>query len=438
MKLYIPTTSLNFNNILSTESISPKGFYSLRGFGYSRWFTIPENDFDGIILLYESPAEIIRPASDLEDHPLLIEINTDEEYPIAKEGVRYSKHTIYFNPWNTTFLFQTEKDKMIALSLSDSSIETKLLRLYERKIKVLPSKGNFPSIDDISVDTSIVDTFIEKDKIINNIKGLLYGYYIGVALSTSLKYVEKLNSLREIQNIFASIISNIEKTPSFMQKKRLEFLFHEIAIQNPIYQGLLKIIGDERKTEESIEYLINNGISGLSIDWRKMVNELQYETGDNNFTLKWIKSEINKLQNEIYSHRQLLSTDAEEIITSDGNVLKVSSIKNEDENKLYISWINDILVKNNYNGKISSINAELSDTLTKLAVNTMGDKWQDSGIRTFLNQLRKHIRGYEFTQSWTNGILSSLAAVLLKGDDWETMLHFMQSKGIIDYSLASP
>ena len=81
MKLYIPTTSLNFNNILSTESISPKGFYSLRGFGYSRWFTIPENDLEGIILLYESPAEIIRPASDLEDHPLLIEIDTDEEYP---------------------------------------------------------------------------------------------------------------------------------------------------------------------------------------------------------------------------------------------------------------------------------------------------------------------------------------------------------------------
>ena len=64
MKLYIPTTSLNFNNILSTESISPKGFYASRGFGYSRWFSIPENNLDGAILLYESPAELVRPKSD--------------------------------------------------------------------------------------------------------------------------------------------------------------------------------------------------------------------------------------------------------------------------------------------------------------------------------------------------------------------------------------
>ena len=73
-----------------------------------------------------------------------------------------------------------------------------------------------------------------------------------------------------------------------MQKERLEHLFHEIARQNPIYQGLLKIIGDEKKTDESIDYLINTGIPGLSIDWRKMVNELQYETGDNNNLKKWV------------------------------------------------------------------------------------------------------------------------------------------------------
>lgn len=85
MKLYIPTTSLNFNNILSTESISPKGFYASRGFGYSRWFSIPENNLDGAILLYEYPAVFTRPKSDLEDHPLLIEIETDEDFPVAKK-----------------------------------------------------------------------------------------------------------------------------------------------------------------------------------------------------------------------------------------------------------------------------------------------------------------------------------------------------------------
>lgn len=80
-KLYIPTSTCNFNNILSSESISPKAFYALRKFGYSRWTNIPENDNDNVILLYEEPFAFSRPKSDTEDHPMLVEIETDEEFP---------------------------------------------------------------------------------------------------------------------------------------------------------------------------------------------------------------------------------------------------------------------------------------------------------------------------------------------------------------------
>jgi hypothetical protein len=55
MKLYIPTTTLNFNNILSSESISPKAFYEKRDFGYSRWNVIEENNLDNSVLLYKKP-----------------------------------------------------------------------------------------------------------------------------------------------------------------------------------------------------------------------------------------------------------------------------------------------------------------------------------------------------------------------------------------------
>ena len=58
---YIPTSSLNFNNIFSSESISPKGFYYRRNFGYSRWTSIPENPFNGVVLLYCEPKMFMRP-----------------------------------------------------------------------------------------------------------------------------------------------------------------------------------------------------------------------------------------------------------------------------------------------------------------------------------------------------------------------------------------
>ena len=94
-KFYIPTSTLNFNNILSSESVSPKAFYARRGFGYSRWTEIPENNVDNAILLYEKPFRFVRPESDMEDHPMLIEVYADEDFPSIKNGIFYTDHTIY-------------------------------------------------------------------------------------------------------------------------------------------------------------------------------------------------------------------------------------------------------------------------------------------------------------------------------------------------------
>lgn len=429
MKLYIPTTSLNFNNILSTESISPKGFYASRGFGYSRWFSIPENNLDGAILLYEYPAVFTRPKSDLEDHPLLIEIETDEDFPVAKKGIRYSKHSIYLDPWNTRFIFQNEKDKTVADSLSDCSLETKMLRLYNKKIIVTSVQGSFPALKGISIDSVMEDSCIKQDQQINRIKGLLYGYYIGASLSSSKDDIEQINTLKEIQNIFAAVVSSVEKNPSNLQMERLEYLFTNYKKES-LYQGLLAIIEDIKKTNEVLAFLQEEVV----LDWRKIVNTLQNDSDEPNFAISWVKSEISKLRKKMASCNILLSPDAEEIITSNGKVSKISSIVNKEENQLYVSWVNNILI--NFNGKVSSIRAELADAITKSAKDTLGDKWDNSSIRTFLNQLRRHVRGEGFTQPWDNGVLSSIAAVISKGDDWECLLSFMQSKGMTDYRIA--
>lgn len=434
-KLYIPTTSLNFNNILSTESISPKGFYALRGFGYSRWFTIPENDLDGVILLYESPAVFVRSQSDMEDHPLLIEIETDEDFPIAMDGVRYSKHSIYLNPWNTRFIFLNEKDRTVAYSLSDSSSETKMLRLYKKKIVVESMQGSFPMLKDLSGDLAMETSFIEQDRQINKIKGLLYGYYIGVCLSSSKNDIEQINILKEIQNIFASVVSSPEGTPSQGQLKRLENLFTSYVKLEPLYQDLLAITGSTEKTEEVLLILPKYGLPTIQNDWKRIVAELQYNREPNN-VIAWVKSKISSLKQKMASCKALLSPDKEELITNDGKVSKVTSINNEEGRQLYISWVNNVLIESRFNGKVSSIKEELADAITLSAKDTLGASWQDSLIRTFLNQLRKHIRGLEFTQPWNNGVLSSIAAVIVKGDDWESLLNFMQSKGMTDYRLA--
>lgn len=437
MKYYIPTSSLNFNNILSTESLSPKSFYERRGFGYSRWFSVEENSIEHLTLLYDKPHMFERPQSDIEDHPMLIEIDVDDEFPKVADGVFYTDRTIYLNPWQTKFIFFTEKDKTTALSLSDSSLETKLVRLYQRKIYVHQFEGTFPIIQkDNIAPIGDIDSLVEEDYVINKMKGLLYGYYIGANLSSTKENVQKLDALREIQNIFSSVLSSYDKIPSNTQRLRLNELFDYLDGLQPIYADLEKEVGNRLLVNRIFAILKRHGYVFTSIDRTKLVYGLQ-DDGEYNQSITWINREIAHAKSLMESSKVKLNPDIAEIIVSSKD--KVAAPKTIEDNlmaNLFVCWVNDVLCSKSFNGKISSIKEGLSDEITKSAKNVIGSDWENSPVRTYLNQLRRHVRGEEFNQSWDNGVLSSISAVLIKGDEWEQLLNFMQSKGMYDYRIA--
>lgn len=437
MKYYIPTSSLNFNNILSTESISPKCFYERRGFGYSRWFTVEENSIEHLTLLYDKPHMFERPQSDIEDHPMLIEIDVDDEFSKLADGVFYTNRTIYLNPWQTKFIFFTEKDKTTALSLSDSSLETKLVRLYQRKIYVHQFEGTYSIVQKDNIPPiSDLDGLVEEDYVINKMKGLLYGYYIGANLSSTKENVQKLDALREIQNIFSSILSSYDKTPSSAQRSRLNELFDYLDSQQPIYADLEKEVGNRLLVDKIFAIFKRHGYVFTSIDRTKLIYGLQ-DDGENNQSITWINREIARAKSLMESSKVKLNPDdAEIIVSSKDKVTAPKAIADNLMSNLFVSWVNEVLCSKSFNGKVNSIKEGLSDEITKSAKNVIGSDWENSPVRTYLNQLRRHVRGEEFNQSWDNGVLSSISAVLIKGDEWEQLLNFMQSKGMYDYRIA--
>lgn len=437
MKYYIPTSSLNFNNILSTESLSPKSFYERRGFGYSRWFSVEENSIEHLTLLYDKPHMFERPQSDIEDHPMLIEIDVDDEFPKVADGVFYTDRTIYLNPWQTKFIFFIEKDKTTALSLSDSSLETKLVRLYQRKIYVHQFEGTFPIVQkDCVPHIGDIDSLIEEDYVINKMKGLLYGYYIGANLSSTKENVQKLDALREIQNIFSSVLSSYDKTPSNAQRSRLNELFDYLDSQQPIYTDLEKEVGNRFLVDKIFAIFKRHGYVFTSIDRSKLIYGLQ-DDGENNQSITWINREIARAKSLMESSKVKLNPDAAEIIVSSKDkVVASKAIVDNLMSNLFVRWVNEVLCSKSFNGKINSIKEGLSDEITKSAKNVIGSDWENSPVRTYLNQLRRHVRGEEFNQSWDNGVLSSISAVLIKGDEWDQLLNFMQSKGMYDYRIA--
>ncbi len=213
---YIPTSTLNFNAILSSESISPKAFYTLREFGIKRWTPTVENNIDDVILLYENAKSFSRDDSEQEDHPMLVAITTEETFPLYGDGVFYADHTLYLDPWHTRFIFFSEEHKRTAVSMSDSILDVKLLPLYEKQMVVHCFPDEYPKVSlSERKELSYKDksTEIDKDNQINKLKGLLYGYYIGSYLSMSANALDDLTAFRTVHNYLADCISNGENCP---------------------------------------------------------------------------------------------------------------------------------------------------------------------------------------------------------------------------------
>ena len=380
-----------------------------------------------------------RGKSDVEDHPLLVEVQIEESKLKQTECFWVCDRTIYLSPITTRFLFFSESDKTISLSMSDSSSETKLMRLYTNRINVIEKPNESYKSITTSEPCLLNETEMHNDFIINKMKGLLYGYYIGAMLSTDLDSVKYLNTLKEIHNIFAAILSSFDKQPTAYQNDRLDELFKSLRCKNKDYLQLLEIIGDVEKTDKvlCLDFVQPRGLS-RKMDFLYYLQAEQNETEKENHSITWIKSKIEETKRSIVQNSQLLQPDKGEIVVLDNSVsiLNNETILDKIEKELCLSWFNKTLSSEETNGKISTYRAKLADDITDEAISVLGDNWKESNIRTYLNALRHHIAGEEFNQEWNNGLLSSISAVILAGEDWEKLLSFMQNKEMTDYKLA--
>lgn len=432
-KYYIPTTTLNFNNILSSESISPKAFYEQRGFGYSHWWSIPENNLDNVIILYSSPFNFVRPESELEDHPMLIEIESEEIFSFIREGVFYSDHTIYLSYRRASFIFFTEQDKRVTLSRSESSLETKFVDLYEMKV------SRFSNLNEISLQLNVKlnKAAIEKDYRINKLKGLLYGYYIGKIYSMPL-FQQENHILQELQDIVSIILSSEQHSPAPYQYQRIFTLLKEYQKYTDCGSWLHSLNSNWDDVYNVIEKLLDAGaqIPGVFRASDLFIGNNNLDSEDNPFILwmkkekEYLKQRYNKVKYELWG----LPTDEFCILNLYVLQIGINGLDSKDIELVEV-LINDTFLKKEYNGNISSYGAELSDDVTKKAREFWGTSWENSNIRRSLNEMRKYVRMQSNEFEWNDLLTSSIAAVIAHGDDWEKLLRFMDDKKIYDYQL---
>ena len=126
MKLYIPTSSLNLDNILQAESISPLLFYAQRKTGYDSLELIEEvKQFQNHIVLFDHPVSFSIHDPGRYNFPLLIEIEVNcKSYGIVnvdENGMYLCGQTLPITPWNSSLLFFRETEyKMTIINTKDN------------------------------------------------------------------------------------------------------------------------------------------------------------------------------------------------------------------------------------------------------------------------------------------------------------------------------
>lgn len=427
---------MNFNNILSSETISPKVFYGQRGYGYKTWENVAENNLENGILLYKQPFKFTRPSNGLDDYPMLIELELEED---ELEGLMkcgdwgyMSSRTLQLTPRTTRFVFFSEEHRRIALSKSEGSSETKLTGIYRLRFAV----ENYPEMPAADLPKDIEQPDLEaldEDRRKNKMKGFLYGYVIGRMFSRTKIGVSKLNAAYKIRDIVGAVMSSMDKKATIEQEETLRA---EYLNFDPYYLNLVKRKGKDFADEAYAIY--EEPSSGCSSKRMRMFTALRAKLDDE---AKWkdlqeqISDMVEQAEKPELLDYNVFGIDGRPEVAVANCKLSVMNVPDGD-NELYKMLVNDVFSSIDYDGKVNIFRKEIADDLTKRVRNWVGEEWESSDIRTYLNAMRHYVGGEAFTQPWTDGVLSSITAVIKKGEDWEGLFRFMVSKGMCDYRYA--
>jgi hypothetical protein len=331
-KIYIATTTLNFNNILATESISPKSFYEKRNFGYKRFEKIELNNFDNILVGYSKLPIFDINDEENDNYPLILEISKDIIKDIEVIGkndnieIYKISSTIYLNPNKVKFLFLNEEDKKITLIKAEPSISTKCLPLYKNSIDIYKKNDSFKwnkryllEIEDKPLN---IEQKIEFDRNINRIKGFYYCYSFGEV------YIKKLqqSNINQKLNNYNEIMFNKKEVKKL--KDEIEESLKEIDIYNDIditnkERLILTSFNKHNNSAELYKNIINSIIELDSINNKeefktnklklliKIGDNFKETFGENDETVEYIRSlidhiykfkpfDINKIDKEKY------------------------------------------------------------------------------------------------------------------------------------------
>ena len=452
MKLYYLTSTLNIDNILSTESISPFSFYAKRDFGYRNFYILDDLKItDSIVLFSKIPTFEIRDET-RENYPLVVMIDFDDQLKQLVtvgeyEGCRVYQFpgTLYLTPNSCKFLFFSAK----ALNIGrQSCMDSAMCKMYDYFVFDLIhpdrlSLGNI--IREVNLSPQYVANSTENS--FNRIKGFIYGYYIGAIRNISSNTASLLKLQKRIYDIVSSITNNDGKSTSVLNEE-LKQLDKEFTLRDP------NVVQSENLWKEHVNSFgldvncLNNFLCFYNketeikdvffqknkIHVRRPLSENRpYSLSAYNQDLKSYMDYLIKLDRQESENSIRLIEELS--VTPDYSMAMLE--KNNEMDSLYNYVLNHII----WGGVIPSVEQlriNRFDTTTKVVSkiinieNEIGKTWQESPEQMYFHHLRQNIKNFSAfdLKEIDNIVYQSLAAFLLKGEDFNSLISYIECNSL--------
>lgn len=225
---YIPISSLNFTNLLSSDSLSPASFYMKRGYGFRRFEKTASNPFDNLILAYSKPVEEPIRKTGREEFLLNLRVpvqslNDADQIEKGNFKILTIENSLHFNPFVCELVFKNDEERKRVFAQGMKSLEAKFISYYQQNAKLLSDLDD----DSLSWTEDILESVsegkfsyqeIEKDQRINKIKGVIYGIASGMLSSGSPETNAVKQFVQEFNNEFSSILNQLSTVGSGTKK----------------------------------------------------------------------------------------------------------------------------------------------------------------------------------------------------------------------------
>lgn len=462
MKLFIATLSLNIDNILSTECIAPVSFYKARNYGYNTFYGLDLIPFKNVLILFSKIPYFKIRDDEHDSRPIILEIEVNENVNSLKsigehKGVNiYSTDTIVrLSPFNTRLLFFNHQDLNHArLSCSDSLTN----KLGDRFLFDLCQ----PDFDLVRLPNGNlhIDDFCEKfeqkvlqDNRLNRIKGFVFGYYLGVSKSVTSNNAKLLKIQKRIYDIVATIkngggygnnsffdeLGQLDKEyrrfdPNTLKCKDLwEKTLNKLGIQSEALNQLLALYDDNNVIKTN--FMKKNGLMPpVSLSQYGLDNIEMYRDNLKTHT-KSIVEEDQKTQMSSFDVMKTFDLDPS---------YETCKLAGEDHDSMIFNKFIDAILWHGIAPTPDTLRTDrfnIATEINKSAKNiweSTNQEWQNSSAQMFMYELRQNIKSFTplDINKQENVILKSIAAFVLKGEDFDAVVQFCEENSYSNYSYA--